>query len=82
MWPSIMLLVIEVGSLRASDKISLCLGSQEIATYFFAKFITQNSGKLFNCGTKFNSFKPEYMVFSIPELHGITEKFPLDLDIP
>ena len=34
MWPSIMLLVIEVESPRALDKISLCLGSQEIATDF------------------------------------------------
>ena len=49
---------------------------------FFAKFITQNSGKFFGCGTKFNSFKLEYMVFSSLKLHGDTEKIPLDLDIP
>ena len=34
MWPSIMLLVIEVERLRVLDKISLCLGSQEIAIDF------------------------------------------------
>ena len=49
---------------------------------FFARLITQNSKKFFNCGTKFSSVKLEYMVFNIPELYGNTEEIPLDLDIP
>ena len=49
---------------------------------FFAKIISQNSWKFFDGGIKFNSFKLENMIFSIPELHDGTEKIPLDLDIP
>jgi len=81
MCPSIMLLVIEIGSPRASNKFSLsritrnCYG-------FLASIITQDSWKFYNGGTKFSSLKLEYMVFSIPELHDNTEEIPLDLDIP
>ena len=49
---------------------------------FLAWIITQNSKKFFNCGTKFNSFISEYMVFSIPKRHSSMEEIPLDLDIP
>ena len=49
---------------------------------FFARLITQNSRKFFDCGTKFSNVKLEYMVFSILELHDGMEKFSVDLDVP
>ena len=77
-----MLPVIEVGSPKASDKISLWVGLQETAMDFFFKIITQNSWKFFNYEPKFNSFKPKYVIFRILELYSSTKEIPLDLDIP
>ena len=67
-WPSIMLLVIEVGSPRASNKISLCLGSQGTAMDFLPESLPRIAENFFNCRAKFSSFKPEYTIFSILEL--------------
>ena len=49
---------------------------------FLAWIIAQNSGKFFNCGTKFRSFKPKHVIFRIPEFHSSTKEIPLDFDIP
>jgi len=49
---------------------------------FFAELITPDGRKFFDSRKNFNSIKSEYMIFSIPELYGGTEKFPIDLDIP
>jgi len=71
----------EVGRPRTSDKDSLCLGTQETAIDFFAEIIAQDSKKFFYCGTEFNSFKPEHLIFGILEFHSSTKEIQLDFDI-
>ena len=49
---------------------------------FLAQIIAQNSGKLFNYGAEFSSFKLKHVIFRIPELHSGMKEVPLDFDIP
>ena len=44
---------------------------------FIIWIITQNNGKLFNCGTKYSSFKLEHVIFRILEFHSNMKEIPL-----